>query len=518
MKVRSIVVSLALALLAGCAHPTVPQDTLRIAVRDEPASFDPLLARTPYDGDIAALAFDLLVTNDARGRAVPDLAAVVPTRENGGISRDGLTVTYRLRRGVRWQDGAPFTSADVAFSWRAVMNPRNRIDGGRAYADVERVTTPDPYTVVFRLKKPFAPFVASVFAESDSPLRIVPAHLLARYPDLMHRGFDAHPIGTGPYRLVKYVHGQYAEYAANDAYFLGKPRIARVMVRFVPDDATRATELRTGEIDFADYVSFAVMHALRDVPTLRVVAPDAPVVYELGINTSRAPFNDVRVRRALAMAIDRAQLLRTTAYGFGTLAVADEYPRSWAYDASLHPLPYDPSAAKPVLARVKRPLEILAVAGNPTADSIAVQVQAMLAAVGVHASVRTVTPMQFGAPAAMGGLLAGGNYDLAVMPYPNGHDPDDSFRFGCAAIPPAGENMERFCDPAVDAAERLQLHSFDPRVRRAAFRTIERALVNEVPGVFLFYAEPGDVFTSRLHGVAPNGTTNTWNTARWSLR
>lgn len=503
--------------LAACSHAAPPAGVLRIAVRDEPASFDPLFAMTPFDNDLAALAFDLLVTSDAQGRPRPDLAAAVPTLADGGVSGDGLTITYHLRHGVRWQDGAPFTSRDVAFSWQAVMNPRNAISERRGYDDVASVATPDPYTVVFHLKKPFAPFVETVFAESDSPMRIVPAHLLARYPDLNHRPFDAAPIGTGPYRLVRYLRGDRAEYVANAHYFLGAPRIPRIVVHFVTDDTTRATELRAHEIDYADYVSFTTMHVLDGVPGITVLAPPAPVVYELAMNTARAPFSDVRVRRAIAAAIDTATIARTSTYGYGKAAIADAYPLSPAFDASLHARAYDPAAAKRVLRAVKRPVELLAVAGNPTSASIAVQVQAMLAAVGVRADVRTVPPMLFGAPASMGGLLAGGKFDLAVMPYVGGHDPDNSFRFGCGAIPPEGQNMERLCDPRIDAAERTQLRSADPRERIAAFRTIERLLLDDVPGVFLFYGAPGEAFTSRLHGVAPNGTTTTWNAYQWTL-
>ncbi len=509
----------AVLAFAACSHEGAsPKQVLRIAVRNEPASFDPLYAQTPYDNDLAALAFDLLVTNDAQGRPVPDLAATVPTLANGGISRDGLTITYHLRRDVRWQDGKPFTSRDVAFTWHAVMNPRNDVGDRRGYDDVARVATPDRHTVVFQLKRPFAPFVETVFGESDAPMRILPAHLLARYPDLNHRAFDTAPVGTGPYRLVRYVRGQYAEYAANRDYFLGKPSIARLIVRFIPDDATREMELRTHEIDFADYVSFATMHELVGIPGITVIEPHAPVVYELAMNTKRSPLASVRVRRAIAEAIDKATIVRTTTFGFGAVATADEDPGSPAYDPALRAQRYDPAAAKRALAAVKRPLELLAVAGNPTASSIAVQVQAMLAVVGVRANVRTVSPMLFGAPASMGGLLASGKFDLAVMPYDGGEDPDNSSRFSCSAIPPEGANMERLCDPRIDAAERAQLHSFDPAIRLAAFRTIERLLVRDVPGDFLFYGVPGDAFTSRLHGVAPNGSTQTWDAYRWSLR
>ena len=153
--------------------------TLRVALWAEPTSLNPLLATNTAENFVASLAFDLLVTIDDKGNEVPDLAAVVPTPQNGGISKDGRTITYHLRRNVKWQDGAPFTSADVKFSWQAVMNPNNNVVERRGYDQVKSVDTPDPYTVVFHLKAPFAPFVDTVFGESDDPFRVVPKHILA---------------------------------------------------------------------------------------------------------------------------------------------------------------------------------------------------------------------------------------------------------------------------------------------------------------------------------------------------
>ena len=126
---------------------------------------------------------------------MPALAAVVPSHANGGISGDGRTITYHLRRGVRWHDGAAFTSRDVAASFRAVMDPRSTVQSRHGYDVVERVETPDVATVRFRLKRPFAPFVGTVFAESDAPYYLAPAHLL-NGGSLAQSALGAAPVGT----------------------------------------------------------------------------------------------------------------------------------------------------------------------------------------------------------------------------------------------------------------------------------------------------------------------------------
>src|SRR6202011_1372588 len=149
---------------------------------------------------------------DAAGRPVPALALVVPSRANGGISKDGLTVTYHLRPGVFWHDGKPFTSADVAASYRAVMDPRSLVQSRHGYDVVARVQTPDPLTVRFTLKRAFAPFVGTVFAESDAPYYLAPAHLLRN--GLARSPLASAAMGTGPYRLVRWARGDRIELEA----------------------------------------------------------------------------------------------------------------------------------------------------------------------------------------------------------------------------------------------------------------------------------------------------------------
>ncbi len=146
----------------------------------EPNSLSPLFALNDYEMFVDRLAFDVLVTTGADGRTlVPRLAAVVPTQQNGGISRDGLTITYRLRRNVKWQDGAPFTSADVKFSYDAMMNPANNVPNRHGYDQIRDVRTPDRYTVVLRMKRPYAPATTNLFGD-ETPNAILPQHLLAR--------------------------------------------------------------------------------------------------------------------------------------------------------------------------------------------------------------------------------------------------------------------------------------------------------------------------------------------------
>ncbi|MDE2572279.1 MAG: peptide ABC transporter substrate-binding protein, partial [bacterium] len=225
MRRRFVTLFLTLVLAAGCTkvettsgggeHPWTVPGVLRVGLQTDVKTLNPLLAGDTTDSFVTRLLFDVLIDNDEHGNPVPDLAATVPTLENGGISKDGLTITYHLRKHVKWQDGAPFTSRDVKFTWQALMSDRNNVVSRRGYDEVASIDTPDAGTVVVHLKERFAPFVDTFFAESDSPYPIVPAHLLARYENINQVPFNTNPVGTGPFIFVKWTRGVGIDLKAN---------------------------------------------------------------------------------------------------------------------------------------------------------------------------------------------------------------------------------------------------------------------------------------------------------------
>ncbi len=147
-------------------HPWTEPGVVRMAVSTSPNTLDPLLTTQQIESALTALVFDPLVATGPDGNDVPVLASRVPTLENGDIARDGRTITYHLRHGVKWHDGAPFTSRDVRFTWQAIMNPNTAITTRHGYDLIEHVDIPDPYTAVFRLKEPFAPAVHTFFSRA----------------------------------------------------------------------------------------------------------------------------------------------------------------------------------------------------------------------------------------------------------------------------------------------------------------------------------------------------------------
>ncbi len=511
---------------------TAGEDVLRIGMTTEPNSLSPLFALNDYEQFVDRLAFDVLITVGADGRTlIPRLAAEVPSLENHGISADGKTITYHLRRNVRWHDGVPFTSADVKFSFDAVMNPANNVANRHGYDLVQDVRTPDPYTVVFRFKRAYAPAVSSLFGD-EVPNAILPRHLLAQYPDLNRVPFNQLPIGTGPFRVVRWEHGSSIEFVANDAYYLGKPKVHRISVRVIPDEGTMIGELRTHELDIFTLGSVNAFRQIKTLPGVRYALADLHGASNLLINNARPDLQDVRVRRAIEAAIDKNAIVERFTSGAAQVATADLPSFMWAYDRTLRPTPYDPSRARSLLRAAGwqpgpngivqkngRPLGlVLAFEQNDlTARLIAVQIQNYLSSVGIGIELKGYNGSMMFAPLSAGGVYQGGNFDLAWYDMTLGIDPDASARFTCGAFPPRGQNYSRYCSKAMDAAQFAGLATFDVAARKRAYAKSQELLARDVPVVFVFWPKDVEAFGERVHGFTPNPITAAWNAQDWSL-
>jgi peptide/nickel transport system substrate-binding protein len=529
-------------LACGCTRVGVTENgrhawtipgTLRVAIHESPNTLNPLLAADTTEAMLARLNSDLLVSIDPSGkRQIPLLASAVPTQANGGIARDGLTVTYHLRRNVRWQDGVPFSSADVKFSYEALMNPANNVSSRSGFTVISRVDTPDRYTVVFHLKRRYAPFVNTVFGESDNPYTVVPAHLLAKLPDINRAAFNEHPVGTGPFTFVRWVRGDRIEYAANDDYFLGKPKVRRIIVKIVPDENTEVSLLRTHDVDWMFEASPHVYPQIKTLIDTNVVLVRQNAYEGLAINTSRPLLADVNLRRAVAYALDKGRLIADFTAGSATAATEDLPPFMWAYDPAVRIYPHDPAAARRLLDAAgwssgpdgirrrggrRLTLSLSYNSGNATRQALAIATQASLRAVGIEATIKTYPAGLLFAPYGMGGILSRGDFDLNLAGWIAGIDPNDADQFSCPALPPNGSDITRFCSPALDAAQQAALSNYDQATRKRAYGQIQRMLADDVPQIFFWYPRQIQALNPDFKGFSPNPVNEAWNAYRWEI-
>ncbi len=525
---RAVGILLAAALACGgCSRSSGPAryatpHELRLADEADPSSLNPLLAH-----DQATIGFDLLFVQtlvgvDAANRLVPVLITRIPTRANGDISPDGRRIVYHLRRGVRFADGKPLTSADVAFTFAAIVDPRNPVLSEDAYRRVSALSTPDPYTVVVRLRAPWNAAVRELFAQSDFAFGILPRHAFAG-TSLQGALWEEHAFGTGPFRVTQWRRGDRIVLEPNP-YFSPRPNLTRIDLEIIPDFNAALVALRSGQIDLARALPPQASEAT-SLAGIRTVATPINGIEMLELQTVAAPTDDYRVRRAISQALDVPQIERLF-HGLYPRAATFLPPVFGWHNRGLAPAPHDESAANANLeaagwhlergVRTKNgvPIQVLFVMTSGSAADVAAIVQRELAAVGIDVLIKTFPATDFNAPA---GPIRSGRFNIALVGWIGGADPEQSVVFACAQVHEA-DNISRFCDRGFEEAFRDQTVTSDPRRRAADFQTLQRIVYDRVPVVPLDYLRYFDVINSRVTGFARNMLGFPVSAERWDAK
>jgi peptide/nickel transport system substrate-binding protein len=507
------------------ANSTPPPGTIRFSIAADPATLNPLFDHpdaSSVEQQLARLVFEPFVDFDARGHALPALVETIPTRSNGGVSADGRTIVFHLRRNVRWSDGVPVTAADVLFTLKAILDAGNPVRSREGYDLIDRAVARRSDTVAFHLRRPWAPAATTLFSYGAVPQVVLPAHLLARAGPLERSPFGAAPIGDGPYRLLWWHRGDGLRYVPNARYWRGQPR-ASLDVRIAPDPSSNFVMLQSGQLDW-NLIAPSQLAALRSNAGLAFLRAPSAVVAGLAFNTARSPFDDVRLRRAVAMSIDRDAISRKITLGYYPVANSIQPPFSWAYDPSIRQPAYDPAGADRLLAAAGwrrsnggilrkngRMLDVLYVQfpESNTGVRVATAVQAALRQRGISVEIKSISNAQLFMPRT--GALAGGQFDLAYVPWTMGPDPDDSAILSCGGA----SNYMRWCDPTVTALESAALGETNRATRASMYHRIAAIVAREVPMLFLFDADYTYAHVRSLRGFDPGPFVPTWNAWMW---
>lgn len=514
----------------GAAGRLVAADTLTFNVAADPTTLNPLFLHrdaASVEQQLARLSFEPFVDLDAKGQPHPALLAVIPTRENGGISADGRTIVYRLRPNVLWSDGQPVTSADVLFTLHAILDPANPVSSTEGYALIDRATAPDAHTVIFHLRHAWAPAVLTYFSYGFSPQFVLPKHVLEREAPLARAPFnDAPKVGDGPYTFVSWSRGDSLRYVANPKYWRGKPPIEHLDIGIVPDPNTNLLLLRSGALDW-NLIAPLQQSTIAGNRNIAIVKVPTAVIAGLVINTKHAPYDDVRVRRAIAMSIDREAISsKITMHAYPvTNMLQPQF--SWAYDPSIKEPGYDPAGADALLdaAGWKRGADGIRHKDGKALDMIYVQfpetssgvriatfAQGELHARGFAVEIKSISNAQLFLPTS--GVLAKGEFDVAYVPYTMGADPDDSSILGCNGA----SNYAKWCDPKVDALEKQALGATAQSERKVLYGKIARIAAEQVPILYLFDSYYLYAYRTRVEGFVPNAFLPTWNAYDWRLK
>jgi peptide/nickel transport system substrate-binding protein len=505
-----------------------PSSELRVIERFSWAGF----GITQFHGSNGRLLSSCLLDIGPGAKLVPDLARAVPSLENGLVSPDGLTIDYPLQPNARWQDGAPLTAADVAYTFAEILNPKNNMGATFPYTEVRSVVAVAPYQLRVHMRHVFAP-ITSMFFTGSFCVPIVPRHLLAQYRDLNVTPFNEHPIYSGPYRLAEWKRGDRVAFAANQYYSYGKPNIDRVLDVLSTDQSTIISQMKTGELD-ADFNASALeANELAGLPSLIVRVSPARTFAYLTFNTTDSVLGERRMRRAIALAIDRTSIARDVSYGYFDASNPSQSIWSWAYDKSAQMPRYDARQAENILdtlgwkrtgnairTKGNKPLELTLSAANVDVSSrVAVLLQNNLRNVGIGVTIKLYPQSTLLGDAKTGGILYGGRFQMYYGALDlDGLDDDFSENLKCDQRAPAGDNTSRICDRRLDALLADGVLTFDQKRRARIYSHVQHLLDDEIPAVPLWAIPRIDVYTRRLKNYVPSPNSVTfYHPERWRL-
>jgi peptide/nickel transport system substrate-binding protein len=480
-----------LALIgSACLHrPADDPNIIVVSLTNGPNNLDPRMGTDDASQKIHQLIFDNFMELDEHLRVVPKLAETLE-------HPDPLTYVATVRRGVRFHDGRELTADDVVFTFGQFLDPNLISPRKGGYRELRSVEARDPYTVVFTLKQPFASFPINL---------IMPIVEKGSGPDLRD-----HPVGTGPYRFVRYAVDDRLELSANPDYWAGAPKNSGLVLKIVPDDVMRGLELEKGSLDLVvNDIAPDIVYQMRRNPRLQVVqAPGVDYQY-IGLNVQDTRLKDVRVRQALAYAIDRDAIVEYLRRGLAVPADGMLSPLSWAAASDIVSYPHDPAKAKKLLdeagysdpdgdgpgTRLVLTLKVSNSEFNRLQSSV---IQQNLRDVGIELDVRTY---EF---ATLYADVLSGNFQLYTLQWTAGGlaDPDILRRvFHSKQVPPAGFNRGRYSNPEVDALLDDAGNTEDPARRLALYAEVQRIIARDVPYVSLWYKTNVAVARRELTGV-----------------
>jgi len=492
---KFLATSAALALLSAllCCSGKADPNTLVMLIESSPTNLDPRVGVDAQSERIDSLIFDYLVVRGSNLDATPGLA------ERWEIP-DPLTYVFHLRRGVRFHDGRPLTSRDVKWTFDSLLGGKIRSTRAAAYRFVDRIDATDDFTVIFHMKEPDATLLWNL---TDGAVGIVPFGS----GDEISR----HPVGSGPFKFVSAETDKEVVIEGNDDYWGEKAKLRRVRFAVVPDATTEALELRKGSGDIAsNSLTPDTVLTLEREPLLAVEhAPGTEVQY-LGFNLRDPILKDVRVRQAIAYALDRGPIIEYLWRGEAQPARSVLPTQSWAYNGDVPSYEHDPEKAR----------SLLDAAGYPATDGVRFHIgmktsttestrlivavmQQQLRQVGIVLDIRSFEPATFFAD------VTHGAFQLYSLRWVGGNqDPDIFYVFHSARFPPNGANRGFYSNPKIDALIDQGRREVNPSVRKPIYAEVQRILANDLPYVDLWYLDNVLVHNKRVVNLKLNPAGN----------
>jgi peptide/nickel transport system substrate-binding protein len=522
------------------AQPTTPAPAVQpqrggqiiIGVSQETQNFNPLMPVTEPMRGVQMCIYDSLWRIDPDGNFIPNLAAEIPTQSNGGISRDGTAFTIKLRKDAKWHDGQPFTAKDVVGNWQTLMNPKVTAYSTVGLDQIESMTAADDFTVRFKLKQPYAPMLVIL-----SDMFITPQHIVSKSPDINKDEFNTkRPVGTGPFKFVRWAPGDHIALEANKAYHGPGPYLDRLLVKYIPDMNVLFTQLKTGEIDMTGYQGIPVdlFPEAKTLPNIKVFATTTNLYEAVAQNFFLPIFQDKRVRQALYYGMDKKPIIEKIFLGLMIESETYIPPQSWAFNPKVKGAhKYDPEKAKQLLEqagwkvgsdgiRVKDgkrlSFENACTAGNKQREQVQQLLQQQWRQIGVELTISNK-------PAAVlfGEFYRMSKFETILIGMLYASDPEHSFRQHSRYIPAkggTGRNSNAYENPKVDQLLEAGVREMDREKRKPIYYELQEILVDDLPFLPIYHYVMPRGIKSNIQGYRPNTLMqdDSWNANEWWLQ
>jgi peptide/nickel transport system substrate-binding protein len=502
--------------LARVTGPPAYGDALIEGSIGEPTTLIPMLAGDAPSQDVASLILNGLVKYDTDLRIMGDLA------ESWDISKDGLVITFYLRKGVKWTDGAEFTADDVLFGYQTIINEKTPTAYSEDFKQVKKAEVIDKYTFRVTYAKPFAPALSSW-----GNLVILPKHLLEG-KDITKSPLGRDPVGMGPYKLAKWVSGQELILDSNHDYFDGRPYIDRFIYRIIPDSATMFLELQTGGVDMMSLTPIQYTKQTNDAffrdNFRKYRFPSFAYTY-LGFNLKHPFFKDKRVRQAIAYAIDKQEIVDVVLFGLGTVATGPYVPHTWPYNPNVKKYDYNPEKAKELLKEAgwtmgsdgilekdgrRFEFTIFTNIGNSLRMNTATIIQWRLAQIGIKVHIRVLEWSTF-----INEFIDKRRFEAVILGWSIGLDPDQYDIWYSGKTKQKEFNFVSYSNPEVDALLEKGRGTFDIKERKKAYDRLQEILADDLPYIFLYVPDATVVVSGRFRGIKPSPIGITYNLPKW---
>ena len=498
-----LMVFLCCLFVLSCGKRPDP-NTLVMIIESSPANLDTRIGTDGQSERIDILIFDSLLRKDEHFNVTPWLA-------ESWEAPDPKTYVFHIRHGVYFHDGRPLTAKDVKWTLDSVHDGTVISLKSGSFNLVDKVEATDDFTVVVRLKEPDVPLLWSL---TDGALGIVPYG--------SGKDFNRNPIGSGPFRFVRYDPDSQVILSRNDKYWAGVPKVERVRFAIVPDATTRALELRKGSADVAaaNSLPLDMIKTLREDHNLEVLQEPGTNLIYVAFNLRDPILKDVRVRQALAYAIDRQPILHYLFADAGRLADSVLPPEQWAYNGDVDHYPYDPEKANALLDSAGYPRGkdgirfhlAMKTSTEETSRLLAVVMQHQLRSVGIALDIRSFEFTTFYSDVTKGAFQI---YTLRWLGYAN-EDPDIfEYAFYTASFAPKRANRSYYSNPRVDQLIEQGRTTLDQEQRKQIYAELQRILAHDLPYINFWYLDNVMVHSTKVHisRVGPAGNYDFLTTA-----